>query len=131
MSYFPSKSIPFVFPPNYFLYLLHFLPRQHYSSVFTLLKKRNRSCKLFEEQEMVRRRISRSASVVDRISNLPDGILIHILSFLTTKESVATSILSKRWIHLWHHVPNLIFPEINLNDIQSIYTFNKFVFSVF
>ncbi|RHN71555.1 putative F-box domain-containing protein [Medicago truncatula] len=80
---------------------------------------------------MVRRRISRSASAVDRISNLPDGILIHILSFLTTKESVATSILSKRWIHLWHHVPNLIFPEINLNDIQSIYTFNKFVFSVF
>jgi len=79
---------------------------------------------------MARRRISRSASAVDRISNLPDDILIHILSFLTTKESIAASILSKRWIHLWHHVPNLIFPEINLNDIQSNYTFNKFMFSV-
>ncbi|XP_039689389.1 F-box/LRR-repeat protein 13-like [Medicago truncatula] len=64
------------------------------------------------------------------ISNLPDEILIHILSFLTTKESVATSILSKRWIHLWHHVPNLIFPNITVNGIQSNYTFNEFLFSV-
>jgi len=30
---------------------------------------------------------------------------------------------------LWYHVPNLIFPNIKVNDIQSIYTFNEFVFS--
>jgi hypothetical protein len=81
---------------------------------------------------MARQRISRLVSVRTRISNLPDEILIHILSFLTTKESVATSILSKRWIHLWHwhHVPNLIFPNIKVNGIQSNYTFNEFLFSV-
>ena len=44
--------------------------------------------------------------MLDRISNL----LIHILYFLPTKESMATSILSKRWKLLWSLVPKL---EIN------------------
>lgn len=43
----------------------------------------------------------------DRISNLPDAILTHILSFISTKEAVKTGILSKRWKFAWTFVPVL------------------------
>lgn len=46
---------------------------------------------------------------VDRISKLPDAILSHILSFLSTKEAVGTSILSTRWRYLFASVSNLDF----------------------
>ncbi|XP_045817489.1 F-box/FBD/LRR-repeat protein At1g78750-like isoform X2 [Trifolium pratense] len=71
-----------------------------------------------------------AASTVDTISSLPDAILCHILYFLTTKEAVATSILSKRWIHLWHHVHNLNFPDIKVETVRSSVLFNEFVYSV-
>ncbi|MED6196819.1 hypothetical protein PIB30_050900 [Stylosanthes scabra] len=46
--------------------------------------------------------------VEDRLSDLPDCILIHIMTFLTTKDVVCTSILSRRWKDLWKHVPSLV-----------------------
>ncbi|CAI9117695.1 OLC1v1019146C1 [Oldenlandia corymbosa var. corymbosa] len=47
----------------------------------------------------------------DRISELPDEILICILSLVTLKEAGRTSILSKRWKHVWTYVPDLDFNE--------------------
>ena len=45
----------------------------------------------------------------DLISNLPDSILIHILSSLPLTDVIATETLSKRWRFLLKMVPNLVF----------------------
>ena len=57
------------------------------------------------------------ATMVDRISNLPDSLLSHILSFLTIKECVATSILSSRWKLVWTLVPIV---EFDANEFEWI-----------
>ncbi|CAN1149319.1 F-box/LRR-repeat protein At3g59200 [Linum perenne] len=45
----------------------------------------------------------------ERLNNLPDSILHHILSFLDTKYVVQTSILLRAWTHVWKHVAALNF----------------------
>ncbi|KAI3863117.1 hypothetical protein MKW98_015575 [Papaver atlanticum] len=46
---------------------------------------------------------------LDRISDLPDNIIHHILSFLLIKDVIRTSFLSKRWRYKWTSVPTLEF----------------------
>ncbi|KAL3620478.1 hypothetical protein CASFOL_035390 [Castilleja foliolosa] len=54
---------------------------------------------------------------IDRLSALPDGILLHILSFLEfdsnfdVKDAAVTSVLSKRWQFLWSELPKLNFRD--------------------
>ncbi|XP_065872717.1 F-box/LRR-repeat protein At5g02910-like [Euphorbia lathyris] len=56
----------------------------------------------------------------DRISDLPDHIIHHILSFLpSTKESIQTGILSKRWRNQWTRVPVLIFDFAGMYSVES------------
>ncbi|KAG6390378.1 hypothetical protein SASPL_148112 [Salvia splendens] len=43
----------------------------------------------------------------DRISQLPDEILQHVLSFIDIYEVVETTILSKRWKNLWRSLLNI------------------------
>ncbi|KAG7564970.1 F-box-like domain superfamily [Arabidopsis suecica] len=45
----------------------------------------------------------------DRISDLPEALLLHILSSLPTEKAIATSVLSKRWRSLWKMMPKLKF----------------------
>ncbi|KAK9282608.1 hypothetical protein L1049_010826 [Liquidambar formosana] len=49
---------------------------------------------------------------VDLINVLTDDILLHILSFLTVKDAVKTSILSRRWRFLWAYISNLNFDHL-------------------
>ncbi|XP_058735067.1 putative F-box/LRR-repeat protein At5g41840 isoform X2 [Vicia villosa] len=71
-------------------------------------------------------------SNIHRISDLPDSILSHILSFLPTKFVATTSILSKRWKPVWLYVlilnfddkafnPNLVKVRINY-DMDNLIT---------
>ncbi|KAL7084833.1 hypothetical protein ACP275_14G246100 [Erythranthe tilingii] len=49
----------------------------------------------------------------DRISRLPDDILVAILSFLPLKEAARTTVLSSRWINLWKHISRLDFDAVS------------------
>lgn len=51
----------------------------------------------------------------DRFSDLPDAIILHILSFSDTKDAIRTGTLSKRWLYLWTSVPNLLFHQEGYN----------------
>lgn len=45
---------------------------------------------------------------VDCISKLPNDILLMILSRLSTEEAIRTSVVSRRWEHVWKHMSHLV-----------------------
>uniref|UniRef100_A0ACD5W0J7 Uncharacterized protein n=1 Tax=Avena sativa TaxID=4498 RepID=A0ACD5W0J7_AVESA len=47
----------------------------------------------------------------DWISNLPDHLLHHILSFVPAQYAVRTSALSRRWRHVWIGLPTYAFSD--------------------
>ncbi|XLQ98720.1 hypothetical protein S83_064919 [Arachis hypogaea] len=53
---------------------------------------------------------------MDRISDLPDCILLHILSFLPTKTAFFTTVLSRRWTHLCHDLQHFDFNQIQFHN---------------
>lgn len=63
----------------------------------------------------------------DRLSDLHDDILVHILSFLDDPKSAAqTCVLSKRWNNkLWMHLPDLYLHSKTFGE--NSYEFEKFV----
>lgn len=63
------------------------------------------------------------ARTKDRISELPEAVLCHILSFLPTKYSFRTSILSTRWKNIWASVPNLDICDESTSDKTGFMAF--------
>ncbi|KAI3955545.1 hypothetical protein MKW98_028490 [Papaver atlanticum] len=77
---------------------------------------------------------SGSSSIVDnqgfdRISNLPEALIHHILSFLDMRCVVQTCVLSKRWRYVWPSVSNLVFrgDAFGERGVKQLKKFRKFV----
>jgi hypothetical protein len=51
--------------------------------------------------------VSTAAGCSEGINALPDSILHHILGFLEAQQAVQTTMLSRRWCHLWKSSSNL------------------------
>ncbi|EYU46858.1 hypothetical protein MIMGU_mgv1a017017mg [Erythranthe guttata] len=50
---------------------------------------------------------------VNRISDLPEGLLQRIFYFLSQEDAVRTSVLSKSWRYIWCTRPNFDLSEPN------------------
>ncbi|KAK2657673.1 hypothetical protein Ddye_010725 [Dipteronia dyeriana] len=64
---------------------------------------------------------TRSVEEVDLISELPEGVLHTILSFLQFKQIVRTSVLSTRWEEVWRTYPVFTIDESVINFDMYIY----------
>ncbi|CAF2100677.1 hypothetical protein YC2023_067511 [Brassica napus] len=69
----------------------------------------------------------RIKSAVDLISNLPDVILQHILCSIPIELAITTSLLSRRWRHVWREIPSLSFnadtlTAASVNETLTRYT---------
>ena len=63
----------------------------------------------------------------DRISELPDSILLHILNFMNTESAVQTCVLSKRWKDLCKRLISLAYcPDPYLLKKRGVGRFMKF-----
>lgn len=60
----------------------------------------------------------------DRISALPDELLLHVMYFLTLQEAAQTSPLSRRWQNLW---ASLMWLNFDAAKFSSMGTYREFV----
>jgi hypothetical protein len=66
----------------------------------------------------------------DRLSDLPDCILLHVLSFLNAKYAVQTCILSKRWNNLWKLLPTLRLSSSYFDTLDGFTQFTTQILSL-
>jgi hypothetical protein len=76
---------------------------------------------------------ARAAPAEDRISALPDDLLLHVLSKLSSREAVHTCLLAQRWRDLWWSVPCIDVSVLEFQDWvddEDEVMFKKFVNSL-
>lgn len=59
----------------------------------------------------------------DRLGDLPDCVLIRVLSLLNTKNAVQTCILSTRLKHLWKCIPTLTLHSTRFSIVKHFSVF--------
>ncbi|XP_016445229.1 F-box protein At5g03100-like isoform X2 [Nicotiana tabacum] len=67
--------------------------------------------------------IAGAEETLDRISQLPDSLLVQILSLLPTKDAVASCASSKRWRYLWTSIYNFLFISIDCKKAENFMSF--------
>eukprot|EP00258_Populus_trichocarpa_P011281 XP_002319949.3 F-box/LRR-repeat protein At3g26922 [Populus trichocarpa] len=67
-----------------------------------------------------------TATTVTNINDLPQDILIHILSFLPTLDTITTSLISTKWKPLWSLVPSLNFSYTHFPPYNNFSTTRQF-----
>ncbi|KAG7616046.1 F-box domain [Arabidopsis thaliana x Arabidopsis arenosa] len=71
------------------------------------------------ERETMIQELLLSFRDMDKISRLPDDLLVKVLLFLPTKIAVSTSILSKQWEFLWMWLPKLEYHNTNYSASEE------------
>lgn len=71
-----------------------------------------------------------SGSNSDIISNLPCHVLEKILKHLSLDAAVRTSVLSKKWRHIWTMLPQLVFTDAFFEGCRSATT-NKLMMTIY
>ncbi|KAM7258391.1 hypothetical protein ACFE04_014132 [Oxalis oulophora] len=64
----------------------------------------------------------------DRLSDLPEGLIIDILSRMETQYAVRTCVLSKRWTRLW---TQLALINLKLDSFDNVDSFQHFLLGLF
>jgi hypothetical protein len=82
-------------------------------------RRRGRSCKVRSDPRTTKSPSKRR----DRISDLPDGVLGHVLSFLPTKEAGRAAILGRRWRDIFCNVHTISFEEVEGERADDWYTY--------
>ncbi|KAK0596994.1 hypothetical protein LWI29_020811 [Acer saccharum] len=67
----------------------------------------------------------------DRLSNLPETLIYHILSLLETKDAIQTCVLSKTWRYHWTNIHTLYFDFANFRRYESADTDHRVLFREF
>ncbi|KAF7140347.1 hypothetical protein RHSIM_Rhsim06G0151200 [Rhododendron simsii] len=61
----------------------------------------------------------------DPLTSLPEPLLHHILSYLTMKDVIRTSVLAKRWRYMWLYVPCLEFSPMKMSRSKEVAFINQ------
>lgn len=83
---------------------------------------RHEESEILERMKKIRLRENQNEEIYeneDRLSDLSDCVILHILSYLNTKHVVRTCVLSTRWKHLWKRIPTLILHSSTFTTLKN------------